>query len=84
MAGNVREYTNDFVEAGYWASLFAATPKPIDPPGPARGETVVSKGGSYFDTRETMSVYYRIPEIWRQSGGNFYGFRTILEIPKPK
>ena len=62
MAGNVKEWVNDWYDSSYYASS-----PPVNPPGPASGYFKVPRGGSWLDDRSRLRVASRdhdyIPDI---------------------
>jgi len=77
MLGNVREWTNDWFDKGY----YARSPQD-DPPGPASGRLRVTRGRAWVANGEDMRVSYRGSDP--PDGGYFEaGFRCVCDALKP-
>ena len=77
MAGNVREFCNDWYDPAYYSSS-----PPDDPRGPASGEIRVLRGGSWDDYDGRMRCADRAgrhPD-YRSSARDTCGFRLALDV----
>jgi formylglycine-generating enzyme len=73
MLGNVREWTNDWFDVGYYQK----SPKE-DPKGPDKGERKVERGGAFFLPKRsvTTTIRYNHPPTFRLY---FLGFRCAQD-----
>ncbi|MCB2155141.1 formylglycine-generating enzyme family protein [bacterium] len=74
MAGNVSEWTKDFFDRGYHEA--AAGKK--NPRGPEEGESMVVKGGNYYEDGDGRATA-RLPRIPGQTRDEI-GFRTVYRL----
>jgi formylglycine-generating enzyme required for sulfatase activity len=73
MAGNVAEWTND------WLGTYPSTPDTsavADPQGPVLGEYKVVRGGSYLNSRTGVRCTVRVGERPQDESFSSIGFRT--------
>jgi uncharacterized protein (TIGR02996 family) len=71
MHGNVWEFCNDWFDADYYNR-----DEPIDPTGPAEGESHVLRGGSWYSQPTVCRTACRNPVANHNTGG----FRVVLTI----
>jgi len=74
MLGNVREWTADWFDAGYYARS-----EPKNPPGPTAGTRRVERGGAFFLFKEGVNatIRYNHPAEFRLY---FLGFRCARDV----
>ncbi len=73
MAGNAREWVNDFYDArGYYRYPL------VNPTGPKEGELHLTRGGSWMDSRDRVRVAARDPQP-ADARNNVTGFRCAAD-----
>lgn len=77
MAGNVWQWTYDWYDAGYYASL---APGAKDPEGPASGEQIALRGGAFTSKPADVRSTNRYPRAPGDRAHNI-GFRCALDLP---
>jgi eukaryotic-like serine/threonine-protein kinase len=75
MAGNVREWVNDWFSPIYYRHSPAE-----NPPGPNKGEVRSLRGGSFLDDERQIRIYNRFGH-YPDSSGIDRGFRCALSAP---
>jgi formylglycine-generating enzyme required for sulfatase activity len=70
MAGNVREWVNDWYSVTYFASSPAS-----NPPGPSSGTQRVARGGFYSDTSDRLRASDRLGDLPNEANTSL-GFRV--------
>ncbi len=76
MAGNVAEWTADWYAADYYLKSPSE-----NPPGPSKGETMASRGGSWYSNSTFLRTFHRNNEFSPRRTLRNVGFRCVVSSP---
>jgi len=75
MAGNAWESCQDWYGKDYYNNSPTK-----NPPGPATGEYRVLRGGSWYDSTDTLRVAFRVTYYGPDDRGDYVGFRCVSDL----